>query len=88
MSHNPSVYAHTISGGILAVGIIYSALYITKNMSYPIVVLLLLFSIAIGIGIGIGIYNYNPLSLLSGKHIEPFHPADCSCGRHYNPPHH
>ena len=50
MYYTPSVYAHTISGGVLLAGIIYAALYISKIMvrnPYQIIVLILLFSIEI-----------------------------------------
>jgi len=85
MNFIPSMYAHTISGGILIAGIIYLALYISKIISrdpYQIVILILLFSIAMGIH-GIShmglesVYNYNPLSLFTGKQTEPYHPLDC-----------
>jgi hypothetical protein len=94
MYFHPSIYAHTISGGLLLAGIIYLALYISKIISrdpYQIVVLILLFSIAIGVH-GIShtglesVYNYNPLSILTGKQSESFHPIDCPYRRHCNCP--
>ena len=69
-------------------------MYISKIVSrdpYQIVVLVLLVSIAIGIhGISHAglesVYNYNPLSLLTGKQPEPYHPIDCPYRKHCNCP--
>lgn len=69
---SPSIYAHTIGGGVLVAAIVYLGLYMSKVVSrdpYQILVLMLLFSIAIGIhGISHAgleyVYNYNPLSLV------------------------
>jgi hypothetical protein len=85
MVYTPSMYAHTLSGIVLAAGILYLMAYNAKIMSkdpYQIVVLILLFSIAISIHglshLGLEtVYNYNPLSLLTGNYVEPYHPADC-----------
>jgi len=75
MNAIPSMYAHTISGGVLILGIIYVIVYISKIMArdpYQILVLILLFSIAMGIH-GIShmglesVYNYNPLSLFINR---------------------
>jgi len=75
MIHTPSVYAHTINGGLLLVATLYLALYFSRIISrdpYQILVLILLFSIASGIHglshIGMEyVYNYNPLSLFIKK---------------------
>jgi hypothetical protein len=75
MNYSPSLYAHTMSGGVLFIAILYLVLYSSKIMNrdpYQILVLILLFSIAIGIH-GLShtgleyVYNYNPLSLLTRK---------------------
>jgi len=71
--YSPSVYAHTVSGGLLVASIVYFAVYMSKIVArdpYQIVVLMLLFSIAIGIhGLSHAgleyVYNYNPLSLVT-----------------------
>ena len=75
MYSSPSVYAHTLSGGLLLAAVIYLALYFSKVSSrepYQILLLLLLFSIATGIHgishVGLeSLYHYNPLSLFIGK---------------------
>ena len=85
MTYNPSIYAHTISGGLLVASTIYLAFYISKIMSrdpYQIIVLILLFSMAMGIhGISHAgleaIYSYSPYSLFTGKQIESYVPMDC-----------
>ena len=85
MTYSPSIYAHMLSGGILIVGILYLGLYFSKISSkdpYQILVLILLFSIAGSIH-GVShmgletVYGYNPLSLITGKTNEAYHPADC-----------
>jgi hypothetical protein len=84
MNYNPSVYAHTVSGGIMIMSIIYVALNSNKLGSkdpYQTLVLLLLFSVATGVhGIShLGletVYNYNPYSVMSGEILEPL---DCPC---------
>jgi hypothetical protein len=71
----PSLYAHILSGVVLAVGVVYLVLNMTKIVSrdpYQIVLLLLLFSIALGVhGLSHAnlesAYNYNPLALLLNK---------------------
>lgn len=81
----PSIYAHTFSGGILLVGILYCILYNSRIISrnpYELLVLILLFSIAIGIHgishVGLeSVYSYNPFSLFVKKQTEPYHPSDC-----------
>jgi len=61
-----------LSGAVLAIGVLYLVLNMTKIVSkdpYQIMLLLLLFSIAMGVH-GIShtglesVYNYNPLALL------------------------
>jgi hypothetical protein len=81
----PSIYAHTFSGGILVVGILYFIVYNSRIMSrdpYQLLVLILLFSIAAGVHgishVGLeSVYSYNPLSLFSKKQTEAYHPSDC-----------
>ena len=91
MYYNPSVYAHTISGGIFLVSVLYLALYFSKissKDSYQILILILMFSVVMGIhGIShIGLeymYGYNPYFPIIGKTIEPYHPLDCPCRLHH-----
>ena len=72
MNGIPSVYAHVLSGVVLAVGVLYLVLNMTKIVlkdPYQIVLLILLVSIALGVhGLSHAklesAYNYNPLALL------------------------
>ena len=94
MNYNPSIYAHTISGGLLLAGTIYLALYISKIMPrdpYQILVLILLFSMTMGIhGLSHAgleaMYSYSPYSLFTGKQIESYQPIDCPYRRRCNCP--
>ena len=65
----PSLYAHAMSGILLAISVLYLVTYTSKIMSrdpYQILVLMLLFSVAIGVhgishtGLEV-VYGYNPL---------------------------
>ena len=75
MNISPSLYAHTLSGGILMIGILYLVFNISKILSrdpYQILVLILLLSVTIGIhGISHAglesVYGYNPLAIFTGK---------------------
>jgi len=83
MGYNPSVYAHILSGVILAIGAIFSVAYFSKLTSdpYKVLVLILIFSLALGVH-GIShmgleyLYGYNPYSQ---KTIESWHPYNCPC---------
>jgi hypothetical protein len=84
---NPSIYAHTVGGGIFIGAILYLGAYFSKissRDSYQILVLILLFSIAMSIH-GIShmgleyIYHYNPYYLIMGKPVEGLRPLDFPC---------
>lgn len=68
----PSLYAHAMSGVLMAISVLYLVVYSSKIMSrdpYQILVLILLFSVAIGVhgishtGLEV-VYGYNPLSYI------------------------
>ncbi len=70
--HAPSLYAHVMSGVLMAISVLYIVVYGSKIMSrdpYQILVLILLFSVGFGIH-GIShtclevVYGYNPLKLI------------------------
>jgi hypothetical protein len=70
--HAPSLYAHVMSGVLMAMSVLYLVVYSSKIISrdpYQILVLILLFSVGFGIhGISHAclevVYGYNPLKLI------------------------
>jgi len=68
--YSPSIYAHTLSGGLLMISILY-IVYCFRRVTdtYRFAILLLVLSIAMGVhGISHAVlesvYNYNPLTVL------------------------
>ena len=90
MNYNPSIYAHTISGGLLISSIIYFAVNFAKLASkdpYQILVLLLLLTVTIGVhgishlGLEV-VYKYNPYLVMTGEILEPWqcpYRKECPC---------